>query len=194
MKGPQRQYDEIHILRTILILEKEKRIGRKQLVKKLDLGEGSVRSVLKFLIERNYLTSSVAKGHNLSKKGEEFLAKLHRFVLGPKIVDAKELTIGKKDVAVLVKNAAKKVKMGINERDAAIKKGSLGASVLIFRDKELRFPDQNKLNIKNKSLYKSFELEEEDVLIIGTDNTIVKAEIAAIAALFALVRNKIKIN
>ena len=194
MKGPQRQFDEIHILRTLLILEKEKRIGRKELVKKLDLGEGSVRSVLKYLMERNYLTSAVAKGHSLSKKGEQLVAKLHSFVLGPKIVDAKELTIGNKDVAVLVKNAAKNVKMGIDERDAAIKSGSLGASVLIFRNNDLKFPDQTKLNVKNKNLYKSFEFEEEDVLIIGTDNTYDKAEIAAIAALFTLIGNKIDIG
>ena len=190
MKGPQRQFDEVHILRTLLILEKEKRVGRKELVKKLNLGEGSVRSVLKYLMRRDYATSAVAKGHSLSQKGEQLVAKLHGFVLGPKIIDAKNLTIGSKDVAVLVRNAAQKVKLGINERDAAIKIGSLGASVLIFKNKELKFPGQTKLEVKNKELYKSFKFEEEDVLIVGTDNTYDKAENAAIAALFSLMGNK----
>ena len=125
------------------------------------------------------------------EKGKQVVAELHSFVLGPTIVDAKELTIGSKDVAVLVKNAAQNVKMGIDERDAAIKSGSLGASVLIFRNNELKFPDQTKLNVKSNNLYKSFEFEEEDVLIIGTDNTLDKAETAAIAGLFTLIGDKI---
>ncbi len=194
MKGPQRQFDRVHILRTLLILEKEGRIGRKELVKKLGLGEGSVRSVLKYLMEKDYVTSAVAKGHNLSKKGEEFVTTLHNFVLGPKIIDAKDLTIGGKDVAVLVKDTAKNVRLGINERDAAIKIGSLGATVLIVKNNELIFPDQTELKIRNDNLYKSYDFREGDVLLIGTDNSYEKAENAVIAALFVLIGDKIVLD
>jgi len=191
MKGPQRQFDEIHVLRTLLILEKERQIGRKELVKKLDLGEGSVRSVLTTLMKKDYVTSAVAKGHSLSNMGEQFVTGLHKFILGPKIIDAKELTIGDKDVAILVRNAVKKVKIGIAERDAAIKIGSLGVTVLIFKNNGLIFPDQTELKIKNENLYKSFDFNDGDVLIIGTDKNYAKAENAAVAALFVLIGDKI---
>ena len=111
--------------------------------------------------------------------------------MGPKAINAKELIVGKKDVAILVRNVANKVKFGIDERDAAIKTGSLGATVLVFRDNELKFPDQTKLRIKNIDIYKLFEFKKGDVLIIGTDNTCDKAENATIAAFFGLIGDKI---
>lgn len=194
MKGPQKQFDKMHILRTLFILEKEREMGRKDLMKKLGIGEGSARGVLKYLAEKHFVTSAVAKGHSLSKKGKQFVAKLHGFILGPKYVDARELTIGNKDAAVLVRDATKKVKFGIDERDAAIKIGSLGATVLIFKDNELKFPDQTEVKVKNDSLYKSFDFKEGDVLLIGTDTTYEKAENAAIAAVFVLIGDKIVFN
>jgi hypothetical protein len=191
MKGPQRQFDEVHVLRTLLILEKERQIGRKELVKKLDLGEGSVRSVLTNLIKKNYVTSAVAKGHRLSDTGGQFVSRLRKFIIGPKIIDAEELTIGDKDVAILVRNAVKKVKLGMDERDAAIKIGSLGVTVLAFKNNELIFPGQLDLKINNEKLYKSFDFKDGDVLIIGTDNNYEKAENAAMAALLVLIGDKI---
>ena len=191
MKGPKKQFDKAHVLRTLLIIEREEQIGRKGLAKKLILGEGTVRSILKTLIKKGYLESAVAAGHKLTNEGEKFLKNLHNFVLGPKIIDGKELTIGNKDIAVLVRDAANNLKVGIEERDAAIKIGSLGVSVLIFKNNELKFPRESELKVNNDSLYKSFEFKEDDVLIIGTDNTYDKAENAAIAALFTSIGDKI---
>jgi len=194
MKGPRKQFDSAHVLRCLLILEREKRIGRKELTKRLVLGEGSVRSILKDLSKKGYLKSAVAKGHELSTKGWRFVKELNKSILGPRIISAKGLTVGEKDVAILVKNVADRVKIGLDERDAAIKIGSLGATILVFKNNELKFPDQTRLKIKNNDLYRLFDFKEEDVLIIGTDNTYDKAENAAIAALFALVGDKIIIS
>lgn len=194
MKGPQKQFENMHVLRTLLILKREERIGRKELAKKLVLGEGSVRSILKDLNKEGYLESAVAKGHNFSIKGQKFVTKLHRFFLGPEVINAKRLTVGKKDVAILIRNVADRVKHGIDERDAAIKTGSLGATVLVFKNNELKFPDQTKLRVKNRDIYRLFEFKEGDVLIIGTDNTYDMAENAAFAALFALISDKIVIS
>lgn len=191
MKGPQKQFDKVHILRTFLILEREKRMGRKELAKKLGLGEGSVRSILKNLEDKGYLKSAVARGHSLSDKGKKFVARAYKFISGPKIINIKRLTIGDKNVAVLIRNCADRIKLGINERDAAIKIGSLGVTTLIFKDNELKFPNQPKFKVKNKELYKMFELKEGDVLIIGTDNNYNGAENAAIAAVLNLVSDKI---
>lgn len=193
MKGALRQFDRAHVLRALLIIEREETVGRKDLAKKLTLGEGTVRSILKTLLKMGYLKSAVASGHTLTNKGKQFLMDLHEFVLGPKAIDSKDLTIGNNDVAVLVRNAANYVKNGIEERDAAIKIGSLGASVLIFKDDELRFPREES-EVNNDILSKSFDFREGDVLIIGTDNTYDKAENATFAALFALIGDKISLN
>ena len=112
-------------------------------------------------------------------------------ISSPKIIDGKELTLGNKDVAVLIRNAASNVKVGIEERDAAIKIDSLGASVLVYKNNILRFPRADESKINNDSIMGSFEFKEEDVLIIGTDNTYDKAENAAIAALLTIIDDKI---
>ena len=56
--------------------------------------------------------------------------------------------MGNKDVAILVSNVANRVKLGLGERDAAIKIGSLCATVLIFKNNELKFPEQTELKVK----------------------------------------------
>jgi len=191
MKGPRKQFDKVHILRTLFILEQENEIGRKELVKKLGIGEGSVRGVLDYLSEKDYVTSAVAKGHQLTTKGKEVIKKIHALVAGPQIVDAKELTVGEKNVAVLVRDAANHVSLGIHERDAAIKIGSLGATVLIVKNNQLLFPGESEVTVGNEELHRLFSLRNGDVILIGTDTRYDRAENAAVAGLLTLIGEKI---
>jgi len=176
--GPLPRFAEVHVRRALELIAEHKTIGRKQLAKKLGVGEGSMRTILNQLKKRSLITSSRG-GHALTAKGRHALGKSLKFVQ----VDAGDLTVGEVDVATIVRGAADKVKRGIEQRDEAIKAGGDGATVLVFKAGKLRFPDGfTKVDEKVVELIKMFEPRNGDVVIIGTGSDAIKADVGARAA------------
>jgi len=173
------RFDTIHIQMAIEQIAKHNRTSRKQIVKEIGVGEGSVRTILNQLKNQGLITSSKG-GHVLTEKGKHFLEKSQEFIK----VDVGDLTVGRTNVATLVKGAASKVKRGIEQRDEAIKAGAEGASVLIFEKGKLRFPD-GFVEVEEgtgKILMKLLKPREGDVVVIGAAGDTRAAEAGARAA------------
>jgi DNA-binding PadR family transcriptional regulator len=184
-KGPLPRFSEVHMQLTLDLISKHRRIGRQQLANKLGIGEGSVRTILDHLKERGLITSSRG-GHALTEKGKSFLREPREFVP----VDAGDLTVGKANVATVVRGAADRVKRGIEQRDEAIKVGANGATVLVFKGGRLRLPG-GFAKIKkevSETLIKALAPQEGDVVIIGAGKDLLTAEAGARAAARTLSR------
>jgi DNA-binding MarR family transcriptional regulator len=177
--GPLPRFAEVHVRRALELIAEHKTIGRKQLAKKLGVGEGSMRTILNQLKKQSLITSSRG-GHTLTAKGRSALGKPLEFVQ----IDAGDLTVGEVDVATIIRKAATKVKRGIEQRDEAIKAGADGATVLIFKSGKLRLPDGFVRVGKELAelLIGTFTPREGDVIIIGTAGDLTKAEEGAKAA------------
>lgn len=177
--GPLPRFAEAHIRRALELIAGRGAMGRAQLARELRIGEGSARTILGRLREQGLITSSRG-GHRLTAKGRRSLGKLLKFVQ----VDAGDLTVGEVDVATIVRGAAKRVRLGVEQRDEAIKAGAAGATVLIFKDGRLRFPG-GILGVRedlSEALVKALKPAEGDVIIIGTASDAVRAEEGAKAA------------
>ncbi|MCJ7720564.1 MAG: DUF4443 domain-containing protein [Candidatus Hadarchaeum sp.] len=177
--GPLPRFAEVHVRRALELIAEHKTIGRKQLAKKLGVGEGSMRTILNQLKKQSLITSSRG-GHALTAKGRRSLGKPLEYVQ----VDAGDLTVGEVDVATVVRGAAAKVKRGIEQRDEAIKAGADGATVLIFKAGKLQFPDGfAKTDAKKvEKLIEALRPRDGDVIIIGTGRDAATAEAGARAA------------
>jgi len=176
--GPLPRFAEVHVRRALELIAEHKTIGRKQLAKRLGVGEGSMRTILNQLKKQSLITSSRG-GHALTAKGRRSLGKPLEFVQ----IDAGDLTVGEVDVVTIVRGAAAKVKRGIEQRDEAIKAGADGATVLVFKAGKLQFPDSfTKVDEKVGKLIKTFGPRDGDVVIIGTGRDVAKAEAGAKAA------------
>ncbi|MCX6821578.1 MAG: DUF4443 domain-containing protein [Candidatus Aenigmarchaeota archaeon] len=163
-------YSPVHIVKILFLLS-EKPMGRFQLMKEMEMGEATIKTLIKRL-KKNKLIKSSTKGNVLTEKGNELLKKILMKVSKPIKIDTSDYTVGKYNTAILVKNSSKKVKFGIEQRDEAIKIGADGATTLICKNNELIFPGCNrKITGLEETLRQNFKIENGDVIVIGSGPT-----------------------
>jgi DNA-binding PadR family transcriptional regulator len=184
--GPVHRFADYHVYRTLLLLSDGRRRGRKSLAEAVDVGEGSMRTILEFLRDKGYIDVKQT-GIKISHKGQEFLRKIpiHMERLEPS-----DISISERNVAVLVRSRAERIALGIEQRDAAIKAGAEGATTIVMKAGRMLVPpdyslDKEKPDIA-KGLRKLLSPAEGDVVIIGSAGEYGLAEDGALAAAFAL--------
>jgi len=131
----------------------------------------------------------------LSDLGEKILSDLRSNLSEESEVPESSLTVGPHNVAVLIKNVADSVKYGLEQRDAAIRAGALGATTLIFRNDRLIMPGVSNdvfQNIKpiHDMLVAKLKPEENDVIVIGSADDKRTAEFAAKTVALKLLKSK----
>jgi predicted transcriptional regulator len=184
--GPLPSFTEPHILLAILTLGKEE-LGRKGLAKNLGLGEGVVRTLIDRL-KKEGLIQIDRKGCKLSKKGKEVFTKITKIIPNMVEINAGKLSSGKEDFALVVNNASKYLKLGIEERDAAVRLGAKGATTIIFKKGRFSIPGGSKDCARDypdeiwDRLKVCFSLSDGDVIIISSGDDKFKAMYGALAA------------
>jgi len=178
MVGNISNFNDYDVLRAFLLLEKP--FSRAELVNKLELGEGTVRTILDILKNKK-LIKSTRKGHFLNENGIKFLRKIREEIEGPKRIRYDKLYPKLKKSALLVKNCNKWV--SFKERDIAIKNSAEAA--LLFRfDKNLFLPQAEQDVINTKQLDELFQYRKNDILIITFADSYKVAENSALAVYF----------
>ena len=184
-----------HIFKALQLAKLNGHISRDLLRKELSLGDGSIKTLIKHLKTTNMIKTSNA-GTILTERGEKLISQLLSCIPKETDIQKSSITIGKFNYVVLVKNMADSIKSGIEQRDIAIKAGALGATTLIFKDGKFLIPGTNFNALFNetqiqKKLIESLQPENNDVIIIGSDNKSKKiAEIATkYAALFTMINH-----
>jgi len=127
MPGNKPNYSRIDVLRTFLLIRGNK--SRLELVKKLDLGEGTIRSILD-LIKNKMLIVSTNKGHFLTKKGFNLIKNINSLI-EIKDIEFSEIYPETAKSLVLVKTKEKKA-ISVEFRDTAVREGADGAIIAQF--------------------------------------------------------------
>jgi len=179
-------FDLVHVLKTMQLIENKKRISRSLLVRELGLGEGSVKTLVKHLKMYELVENSNA-GMWFTNKGKTVYAKLHHIIPEEMNVPKCSVALGKFNYAILVKDFAYAVRSGIEQRDAAIKCGAIGATTLIFKKGSFLMPDRRQDSLRNNPkvhsmIIKKLRPEDDDVIIIGSAEDEKTAEMAAKSA------------
>lgn len=188
-------FDLVHVFKTMQLMDENKKIGRSLIMKELDLGEGSVKTIVKHMKMSGLVENSNA-GMWLSNRGKSTYTKLH--ILIPKEMDIPKCSValGKFNHAVLLKNLAYNIRSGIEQRDLAIRAGAVGATTLIFKNERLVLPGTGEDLMRNDQKIHSLIIEkmmpeENDVIIIGSSQSKKIAEMAAkSAALYTIEENE----
>lgn len=177
-------FSEVQVLRTLFLLD-ENSLGRTKLMRKLGLGEASVKTLLKYLVERN-IVEPTTKGHVLTERGEEIINSLKEKISGPFKLNDLDLTVDEKNSAILIKSATSNIENGMDQRDAAIKEGASGATTISYKDGKF-WVLGNKVEVPEK-IKNRFELEDGDVVVLGSASSYKNAEEGALATILTLLQ------
>ena len=190
--GRAPSFTEADVIKALESIGVGKPVGRTRLSRILELGEGATRTLVKHLKNEGLVEVS-RSGIVFSEFGEEVFSDL-RSRIGEGIeIPKSPLTVGPFNVAVLIRNAASLVKYGVEQRDAAIKAGALGATTLIFSQGKLVMPGVSEdifqsIQPIHDMLISKLKPTENDVIIIGSANDKRTAELGAKTAALELLR------
>ena len=188
--GPSTTFTVSHIFYALDSMAK-KPIGRNKLARNLEVGEGTVRTIINRLKNSGLIETS-KEGCNLTNKG---LAVWKRFEeLFPKRVEFGEieLTNAKYNYAFLVKNGGQKVRSGIEQRDAAIVAGAKQAAIMVSKQGHLTIESvSNRLEQQfptaSDQILNAIHPGDNDVVVLVGANTMGKAKLGAFAASWTLI-------
>ena len=125
-------FELVHIFKVFQLLNKNEHVSRSLLCKELSLGEGSVKTLIKHL-KMQGLIHSTNHGTILTEKGKILSSALVQSIPAETDMPQCSIALGKFNYAVLLKQAGFAIKSGIEQRDAAIKVGALGATTLFVQ-------------------------------------------------------------
>lgn len=184
---------EAHVLKALEEISLEKTVGRLKLSKALHLAEGETRTLVKHLKNEELIDVSKS-GISLAVEGRRLLSRLRTFVSEQIEIPQTPLTVGPFNVAVVVKGMKHAVKYGVEERDSAMVAGAKGATTLIFTKNRLTIPGTNenlsRCDPQILTLFSKLSLHDGDVVIVGSGDDKIKAELGAKSAALQLLRSR----
>jgi len=191
--GPAPAFNEAHVVKALELIGKYQTVGRIKLSKEMGLGEGTTRTLLKHL-KNEGVTQSSRSGISFSGEGKKLFSDLRSQLSEGIDVPSSPLTFGAFNIAVLVRNAAQAIGSGMEQRDAAIKSGALGATTLIFSSNKLALPQEEEnlcqsMPELHDKLVTQLNPKENDVIIVGSGENRDLAEIGAKMAAIKLLKS-----
>lgn len=190
--GPSITFSVFHMLRALELIA-EKAIGRSKLAEELEVGEGAVRTIISRLKDAELITT-LKKGCILTSKGLQVWNGYKKVFRSKVEIGKNELTLTDYNLAILVKNRSCKVKSGIEQRDAAIMVGARGATTIMCKGARLIIPSVSDNMVEDfpeaaDQIFRLLQPEENDVVVIGSADSLLKAEYGTLAAAWTLVNN-----
>jgi len=189
--GPSPTFSVFHVLRAIELIA-EKSPGRSKLAEYLNVGEGAIRTIIGRLKDAGLVATSKA-GCSLTNKGLR-LWKEYKSIFKKVKIGKNELTLADYNFAISIKNHGHKVKSGVEQRDAAVMAGAKGATTIMLKESRLVIPSVSNNIAKDfpkaaNQIVRLLEPEENDAIVIGSADSLGKAEYGTLAAAWTLLND-----
>lgn len=193
-KGPGHLFGVAHFFLALQFIKEKGPIGRYELGRLLDLGGGSIRTLVKRLKEAKLISAEGNKGHVLDEAGKRILERINQQLLHMReLENVGELTNGKFNVGCQVRNISDKIGSGIKLRDVAIAVGAKSITSLIYNSKgDLVIPTLGDDYLAKghpdllQNLLEKFVFQEGDVLVICAADEEIIAKLGVITAVLSI--------
>ena len=188
--GPSTTFTVFHIFYALELMS-QKPLGRNKLAKKLNVGDGAVRTIISRLRNAGLIETS-KEGCSLANKGLEIWRQFEQVFPKRIEIQKSELSESEFNFAFLVKNSGQKVRSGIDQRDAAIIAGARKALVSVFKNGHLHIESVSDCIEKDypkaaSQILKQLAPEDNDVIIVAGADSALKAKRGAFAASWSLI-------
>jgi Domain of unknown function (DUF4443) len=165
-------FDAVHVFKALQLIEIKGHVSRALLCKELSLGEGVIKTLVKHLRMQG-LVKCTKSGTRMTQKGKTISLQLFSSIPVETSIPKCSVALGEFNYVVLLKQFGFAIKSGIEQRDAAIKMGALGATTLLFKDDKFVIPGTNYNSLRKEShiaglLTEKLNPEIGDVIIIGS--------------------------
>lgn len=170
-----------------LEIASESPIGRAALGKRLGLGEGVVRTLVKHM-RAERLIEVTPQGIGVAEAGRMLLDEMRLRISGGLELPGSPDAVGRHNYAVLVHGASGRVRLGVEQRDAALMAGAKGATTAVYWGGVFMIPGLGRpLDVAlTEALKEALAPREGSVAIIGSGDSSIEAEIGAKAAALGL--------
>ncbi|MFO7835932.1 MAG: DUF4443 domain-containing protein [Candidatus Thorarchaeota archaeon] len=167
-----------HVAVAIVMIGRRQPLGRYELCDTMSIGEGSARTLLRRLGERDYITAEGRQGQKLTHTGQEIFEAMINDIPRGLYLDVEGLAMYEISYGNLVKQKAEEVTDGIRQRDEAIIQGGYGeagATTLVCKEGLLLMPPNNfnpllKYEDETLLIMDSLRPKDGDVVVIGSAN------------------------
>ena len=180
--GPACRFGDAHIYYVLHTLQRNGKMGRRNLADAVGIGEGSLRTMIASLKEWDLLDVKQS-GIALSDIGRRFMSDIPMDLVD---VPYSDYVLGAFQSGALVRGAADKVTDGMTQRDTARIAGADGASVFVMNDGVLMMPPTWSMDAHDKDfsddLRSKVDMNDGDVLVISGAKDMDQAAVSAIAA------------
>jgi hypothetical protein len=181
----------VHVFVAMQLMQREGRASRDALGKKLGLGQGATKTLVKHMKMRGLIETSNG-GTRMTTRGREICNGISSSIPSEMPLPRSSVAVGMHNYAVLLKEFGFAVKSGIEQRDAAIRMGATGATTLLYQDGLFVMPDSSHDPLKKERglrrvLVEKLKPEDGDVIIIGSAESGRVAELAAKDAALATI-------
>jgi len=184
--GRAPSYMEAQVMKALEIAS-ESPIGRAALGKRLGLGEGVVRTLVKHM-RAERLIEVTPQGIGVAEAGRMLLDEMRLRISGGLELPGSTDAVGRYNYAVLVHGASGRVRLGVEQRDAALMAGAKGATTAVYWGGVFMIPGLGRpLDVAlTEALKEALAPREGSVAIIGSGDSPIEAEIGAKAAALGL--------
>ncbi len=176
-----------------------KTLGRYKIAEYLGISNIKTRVLLYHLVSHDMLElESKRRGHRLSEAGKAFWDKIQEFMFIPNVrIHLDHYTLAPKDAAVCLKVDALNEVSTVSLRDAAFLNGAVGCTVFLQMQENCYLLDSvypplpqepfTDRKARQKLMRLTSSLNWRNILlIIGTGQTVIQAQLGAIGAAFLL--------
>ena len=188
-------FEPHHAVVAFILIGREQPLGRYELCKRMSIGEGTVRTLLKRLTESNLITAVGRQGQKLTEEGQELYYRITEDIPIGLSLPLHNLVVFEHSFANRVSGKGEDVTDGIRQRDEAIIRGGsgkAGATTLVMREGVLVIPpDDFKILLEYEDeallIAESLRAENGDAVVIGTavsESLAREVSMAAVMTLF----------
>ena len=183
---PNAQYCDADVAYTLACLSRERFISRSDLRDYLGIGEGSVRALLKIMVDYGMVTIS-RRGVSISDNGRTIY-----FKMGIRPIEIKlGYHLGGYTQAIKVMGVAEKITTGMNQVKISTANGGLGCTTWVMKNKTLYMPPHLKFSeesaMESEKIIDTADLHNGDVFLICGAESLRNARVAAMMVALDLV-------